>query len=356
MFLLLLFFFVSIFFSFLCSVLEAVLLSVTPSYIGSQVEQGTRTGKLLQLYKKDIDRPLSAILTLNTIAHTVGAIGVGAQAGKLYGAHFFEIFGFRLSYESIIAVIMTLAILLLSEIIPKTLGANNWKALSPFTVKTIKGLLFVLSPLVALSQFITKRLKTDKDSPVLSRADFLTMTRIGESSGALEKQESQIIKNLLEFEHLVVKDIMTPRSVAFLVPEKMSVADYLELPQSALFSRVPVYRRDKDDIIGLVLKDEVLGAMALGQGERQMKDLMHGVDMVPDDLALPALFSALIQERKHLKVVRDEFGHCIGLVTMEDVIETLLGEEIMDESDKIADLQAHAKDLAEKGDLSADED
>lgn len=178
---LLFFFILSIAFSFLCSILEAVLLSVTPRYIKDQQNKGTATGELLAKYKEDIDRPLSAILTLNTIAHTVGAIGVGAKAGEVFGENFFTLVGVKMSYESIIAVFMTLAILILSEIIPKTIGANNWKALSPFTVKTIKILMFILAPLVWLSQLITRSLKKEKEKSVLSRSDIMQVTEEGES-------------------------------------------------------------------------------------------------------------------------------------------------------------------------------
>ena len=344
---LLIFFFVlSIAFSFLCSVLEAVLLSITPSYVSQQVQKGTTTGRLLQQYKEDIDRPLSAILTLNTIAHTVGAIGVGAQAGKVFdtGA---KILG--LSAESIIAGVMTLAILILSEIIPKTLGANNWKALTPFTVRTIKGLIWILAPLVWISQLITKTLKKDKSKSVLSRADFAAMTRVGESSGALNEDESKIIKNLLNFEKLTVRDIMTPRTVAFMLDENTSIQDFLESSEFGTFSRIPVYKEDKDDVIGLVLKDDIMECVIEGgQADQKIKDLMLDVKRVDESLSLHDLFNRLTQEKQHLFVVHDEFGAVVGLVTMEDLFETLLGVEIIDESDKVIDLQQYARDRFER--------
>ena len=229
---LLFFFFLSIFFSFLCSILEAVLLSVTPRYIKDQQHKKTLTGELLAKYKEDIDRPLAAILTLNTIAHTVGAIGVGAMAGKVFGANFFDLFGVKISFESIIAVVMTLAILILSEIIPKTIGANNWKALSPFSVRTIRLLMLILAPLVWLSQLITRSLKKDKTKSVLSRLDIMQLTIEGESTGILAKSESTIIKNLLALEKKTVRDIMTPRSVAFMAHQDLSVKSFIALDGS----------------------------------------------------------------------------------------------------------------------------
>jgi len=192
--LLIFFFTLSIAFSFLCSIWEAVLLSITPSYISSKTQSGSSLGKSLQVFKEDIDRPLSAILTLNTIAHTVGAIGVGAQAGKVFGASNVSLGPINLSMEAIIAGLMTLAILILSEIIPKTIGANYWRKLTPFTVTSLKMLLFILAPFVWISQLITKNLKNDKSLSVFSRADFNAMTQAGEESGALKETESRTLK------------------------------------------------------------------------------------------------------------------------------------------------------------------
>ena len=212
--LLIVFFIISISFSFLCSIWEAVLLSITPSYVQQKVTEGGSIGKSLQEFKKEIDRPLSAILSLNTIAHTVGAIGVGAQAGKVFGgANSLNLGLLELSYETIIAGVMTLAILVLSEIIPKTLGANYWRRLVPFTVRSLKIIMFLLGILVWLSQAITKRLKNNKGESVLSRADFAAMASLGKDSGALQARESSIIDNLLKFETVTEKDIRTPRTL-----------------------------------------------------------------------------------------------------------------------------------------------
>ena len=340
--LLIFYFLISIGFSFLCSILEAVLLSVTPSYVSQQQQAGTATGRLLTQYKEDIDRPLSAILTLNTIAHTVGAIMVGVQAGKVFGSSQ-AIWG--ISYESIIAGVMTVLILILSEIIPKTIGANNWRGLSPFSVRTIRFLIIILSPFVAVSQFITKALKKDKEKSVLSRADFTAITQVGEESGALKKEESEIIKNVLNFEQKIVRDIMTPRTVAFMVQEDTTVEDFLKIPQSGTFSRTPVYGQDKDHVIGVVLKNEILQYLTKnGPTKSPIKELMKEIKFVQDQMTLTDLFQFLVKEKQHLCVVKDEFGNAVGLVTMEDMFETLLGVEIMDESDKVIDLQQYARE------------
>lgn len=346
---LLFFFILSIAFSFLCSILEAVLLSVTPRYIKDQQNLGNATGELLAKFKDDIDRPLSAILTLNTIAHTVGAIGVGTMAGDVFGENFFSLFGLEMSYESIIAVVMTLAILILSEIIPKTIGANNWKALSPITVRIIKFLILILGPLVWVSQLITRSLKKEKEKSVLSRSDIMQITLEGETSGVLAESESTIIKNLLALEGKTVRDIMTPRRVAFMVNKKLTVEAFIALEASNVYSRVPVYDTDKDDVIGLVLKDEVFLASSQGKKNMPLEKLLREVRSISHDTSLNGFFIQLKQSNDHLYMVNDEFGNVIGLVTMEDFFETMLGHEIVDESDKITDLQGHAIKTAKKG-------
>jgi CBS domain containing-hemolysin-like protein len=349
---LLIFFFVlSIAFSFLCSILEAVLLSVTPSFINRNLQSGSTKGKLLSEYKRDIDKPLSAILTLNTIAHTVGAIGVGAQASQVFSSNEpVSLFGImNLSWESIVAAGMTLAILILSEIIPKTIGANNWKSLSGFSVQTIRILCWVLAPFVWVSQLITKTFKNDKNKSVLSRADFAAMTMVGETSGALKKHESLIINNLLNFEQQTVRDIMTPRTVAYLVSEDDNVLDIARKSGSQTFSRIPVYKGEKNNVVGLVLKDDILTCVLDKNGEnKKIKDIKREILAVEDSMPLPQLFNKLVKEKQHLFIVRDEFGTLVGIVTLEDLFETLLGQEIVDESDKVIDLQEYARQKFDK--------
>lgn len=340
---LLLFFLLSIGFSFLCSILEAVLLSITPNYINSELRKGSSTGLALQQYKEDIDRPLSAILTLNTIAHTVGAIGVGSVAASIWSDKNINIGSFGISYETIVAVVMTLAILILSEIIPKTLGANNWKALAPFTVSTLKMLLFILAPLVWVSQLITKRLKSDKEKSVLSRSDILAMTLEGSESGALKANEGTIINNLLSFEKMTVRDIMSPKTVGFMAEEKETLQDFYNSHKKIPFSRIPVYAGQNDNITGIVLKDHILEALAEDKMDMLIGEIKKPVNFIADSTPLPELFTSLTKQKQHLSVVNDEFGNIVGLVSMEDLFETLLGQEIVDETDTVADLQELAK-------------
>jgi len=338
------FFIISISFSFLCSILEAVLLSVTPQYIKNQQNKGKATGELLAKYKEDIDRPLSAILTLNTIAHTVGAIGVGTMAGEVFGTNFFSVLGMQMSYETIIAVVMTLAILILSEIIPKTIGANNWKMLSPITVRIIRILIMMLAPFVWLSQLITKSLKKEKEKSILSRSDIMQITLEGELSGVLAKSESTIIKNLLALKEKTVRDIMTPRSVVFMIHKDLTVQELIAIEDSKVHSRIPIYNSDKDDVIGFVLKDDVLLAASEGRNNIKLSELMRNIDSISDSNSLNNFFSRLKKNHAHLFMVVDEFANVIGLVTMEDLFEEMLGHEIVDESDTVTDLQ----DLARK--------
>ena len=347
--LLIIFFLISILFSFLCSVWEAVLLSITPSFSKKLAREGNSTGIFFEEAKKDIDKPLSAILTLNTIAHTVGAIGVGAQAGKIWGSNFINIFGFHLSYESIVATVMTLAILILSEIIPKTLGANNWKSLAGFTANSLKILLFILTPFVWISQLITRTLKKNKDESVLSRSDFKAMAQSVEESGELQKSEYKIIKNLLGFEELKTYDIMTPRTVITMADENQTIQQYYESVNKQMpYSRIPLFSETHDNITGKLLKDDLLQQLVEGHGEKKLKDIKREISAVDEELSLPYLFEKLVQKNNHMSIVVDQYGMLQGLVTMEDLIETLFGREIMDETDNVGDLQAYAREQWKK--------
>ncbi|MFT6808761.1 MAG: CBS domain containing-hemolysin-like protein [Saprospiraceae bacterium] len=338
------YFVLSILFSFLCSVWEAVLLSITPSYIASQPAD-SQLSEDLKEFKKDIDRPLSAILTLNTIAHTVGAIMVGVQASKVFSD------GFSIgpiNGEALVAGIMTIAILILSEIIPKTYGANSWRSLVPFTVRSLKFLLMVLAPFVWLSQLITKKLKKDKEMSVLSRADFHALTTAGEQSGALKTAESLAIRNLLRLDQITVESIMTPRAVMFSANGSSSLKELYDGDEAIRYSRIPVFDDKREDIIGVLLKDDLLKSLYDGKGGELVKDHIGPVIFVKQSDSLAALQAMFMKGNNHLAVVVDDFGALLGLVSMEDLFETILGLEILDETDEVADLQKHARELWEK--------
>ena len=338
------FFFASILFSFLCSILEAVLLSITPAYVGIQEQTDSHIAADLVRFKDDIDRPLAAILTLNTIAHTVGAIGVGSQAALIFGESMLEIAGVPIiSLEALIAGLMTLAILIFSEVIPKTIGANKWEALTPFTIASLKIMLFVLAPLVWTSQYITRHLKKDKDKPVLSRTDFLAMAKLGTESGVLEESEQTIIHNLLRFSKVLVKDVMTPRIVVTTASEEITVREFQNVNSNLPHSRIPVYREKNDNITGYVLRDDILLNLAETQDHILLKALRRDIVVVHRTVPIPDLLDTFLIKKEHMALVVDEFGGMEGIVTMEDIIETLLGLEIVDESDNEADMQALAR-------------
>lgn len=345
--------FISIFFSFLCSILEAVLLSITPTFINVKLKEGKSYAKTLEALKKDVDQPLIAILTINTIAHTVGAILVGVQAkaayAELYGNESRSIFGIEFTEDlmvGVVSTIMTILILVASEIIPKTIGATYWKQLANFSAKSLNIMVIGLkyTGLLWLLRLFTKMVGGGKHhGSVLSREDFHAMTDMAHKEGVFEKSESTIIKNLLRFEDILVKDIMTPRAVMKIASEEKIIADFFTDNQKLRFSRIPVYTEKIDNITGFVLKDDILEEMINHNGEIPLKEIKREILVTRRSTPIPTLFETLIQKRQAIALVVDEYGSISGLVTMEDLIETLLGLEIMDESDNIADLQALAR-------------
>lgn len=340
---LILFFFVAISISFLCSIWEAVLLSITPSYASLVNKEKPAIGRLLSKFKDDIDRPLSAILTLNTIAHTSGAMGVGVQAGKIFGETQLNLYFFEISYESLIAGLMTLAILILSEIIPKTIGASYWKRLTPFTVRSLRVLMFILTPFVWLSMRITNRIKKDGKKSVFSRADMAAMADAGVKSGAIDNDEKSIIQNLLKLETIHVRSIMTPRTVVSIVDENQTLGELYEKHNPFQFSRIPVYREKSNNVTGFILKDSILENIAADKFSKKVIEIKRKVLFTEPDATVASVFDILVAKKEHMAMVADEFGTIVGLVSIEDIIETLFGFEIVDESDKVADLQELAR-------------
>lgn len=345
MFLLIVFFCLSIVFSFLCSIWEAVLLSITPTHAELLVQEGHPVAPKLTEFKDEIDKPLSAILTLNTIAHTVGAIGVGAQAGKVFGTGNFEIFGYEtpISGEVVIATVMTIAILFLSEIFPKTIGANNWKSLTPFTVRSLTVVGWLLFPFVWVSNLITKVLKKDKKKSVLSRTDFAAMAQIGVKQGTIKNSESRIINNLLQFDSIQTQNITTPRTVMFTADKSMTLQAFYDAHPTIRFSRIPIYDGSIDKVQGYFLKDELFDCILKGKGADNLATIMRDIIVVQEDTPVPSLFNQMTEAREHIALVVDQYGGVEGVVTMEDVIETLLGLEIVDELDNSSDMQKLAR-------------
>ncbi len=333
----------------MCSIWEAVLLSISPSYVQMKVAEGGTTGELLQKFKKDVNAPLTAILSLNTVAHTVGAILVGASTGAAFGEGGFTIPGIEyvVSYEVLVSVVMTLAILILSEIIPKNLGATYWKQLAPFTVKALNVLvmIFTWTGFIWVSDKIKKMLLRGDDphGTALSRTEFIAMAEAGTESGELKVEEGRILKNLMAFESLTVHDVMTPRTVVIGARKTMTISDFYEKFDDSPFSRYPVFGETRDQVEGYVLKDQVYKAIIKDGGRDSITTLMRDLVPVPESTSLHKLIDLMLERREPIAMVVDEFGGLEGLVTMEDAMETLLGLEIMDEMDTSKDMQDLAR-------------
>ncbi len=327
---------ISILISFLCSILEAVLLSITPTFINIKKSEGKQYAITLESIKKDVDKPLIAILTLNTVAHTVGAILVGVQAEKVFGTGDNSIF--------IVSALMTFLILVLSEIIPKTIGATYWKGLAKISTIILNGMIFFFkwTGVIWFLQVFTKLFGKSNHGSVFSREGFLAMTDIAHEEGVFHESESKVIRNLLTFKDVMAKDIMTPRTVLKTENEETTIESFFD-NQNLRFSRIPIYKDDPDNITGLVLKDDVYKEMANGNGKKTLEKIKRPIIITKRNLPIPKLFEELVSSKNHMSLVVDEYGSVSGLVTMEDVIETLLGLEIMDESDNVEDLQVLAR-------------
>lgn len=323
----------ALFFSFLCSIAEAVLLSITPSYVETiKTANPAKAQQVKRIRFIDVDRSLAAILTLNTIAHTVGAIVAGAKATHVFGDAWIGVF----------SAVITILILVFSEIIPKTIGAVHWKSLTGVTVSFVAFLIKALYPLIVLTELITKLISKGKSHHVFNRDEFVAMAGLGARSGLIDKHESRIIKNLFKLSSLKTRDIMTPRSVVTSFAESAEVNEVFNDLTHVRFSRIPVYHEAIDDCSGFVLKSDVLLAKARGENPT-LATFKRELNMVLEDLSLPMLLETMMEDNQHMMLVVTEYGDVAGLVTLEDVFETLLGLEIMDELDQIQDMQVYAR-------------
>ncbi|MEL6982028.1 MAG: hemolysin family protein [Actinomycetota bacterium] len=317
--------------SFLCSIMEAVLLSVSPAYIGAlEATKPTVAARLREL-KSDVDRPLAAILTLNTVAHTIGAAGAGAEAAAYFGNNAIGIF----------SALLTLGILVLSEIIPKTLGAVYWRGLAPLVSRLLKPLIYLLYPLVLMSQWFAKLLTRGQKGGDVSREELAALADIGAEEGVFRDGEARMFKSLLRFESLQVADVMTPRTVVVAFPETASAEQLVEAKRP--FSRYPVYSKNRDDITGYVLLSDALARVADDAHETPLSEFRRDLVAVPERRSLLEVFEDLVEGREHLALVLDEYGGTAGIATLEDVIETMIGLEITDETDTTEDMQVLAR-------------
>lgn len=325
-------------FSFLCSVAEAVLLSVTIPYITLMRRKGKAAGDLLGRLKADINSPLAAILTLNTIAHTIGAAGAGAQAAHVFGN----------AYVGIASGVLTLLILVFSEIIPKTLGAHYWKQLAPLTAYALQGLIWLLYPFVKLSVLLTRGLTHGPGLIGFNRDELSAMAELSASEGQLAEQEMKILKNLLQLRDTRVTDAMTPRTVIFSLPEELTVEEFFWKYEDKRFSRIPLYSSKPDVLEGFVLRSDLLLAQARGNTDTRLATYRRAMPVLPDSTSLSTAFDEFLRQRVHIMLIVNEYGGVKGILTLEDILETLIGLEIIDEGDAAPDMQQHARRLWRK--------
>ena len=322
--------------SFLCSVLEAVLLSTPMSFITAKEQEGRKSASVLKDLKNNVDRPVGAILSLNTIAHTIGSAGVGAEVTRIWGNEWF----------GVASVVLTLLILIFSEIIPKTIGASYWRSLALPSAGTIKVLIYITYPFVILSELITKIFSSkDKDNAVtVSREEVSAMVDMGTDEGVFKESESRIIKSCLRLSNVKAKEIMTPKIVLEMADESMTLKEFYDA-NDWRFSRIPVYNDDKDNVTGYVLKDIVLEELSEDQFDIKLSEMKRHILYFSEDESVFTIWEKMLGTREHISIIVDEFGGLRGVVTMEDVIETMTGVEIVDEQDTTTDMQELAREV-----------
>lgn len=332
--LLLTYLFIALITSFLCSIVEAVLLSTPISYAKAKREQGNKSAEDFLALKEDIDKPLSAILSLNTVAHTVGAAGVGAQATIVFGEVYF----------GIVSAVLTILILVFTEIIPKTLGANYSRELMAFTTTVVRAMIILTYPLVIMSLFLTRFLSRKEKELTTSREEISALASIGTEEGIFVDKENKIIQNLIRLKSIRISEIMTPRIVVVVANEEMTLQEFLVNKEFLHFSRIPVYHENRDNVTGYVFREMVFEKLAEDQFHLKLKDIKRNISTFPETETLFRIWEELLHRKEQISLVIDEYGGMDGIVTLEDIIETLLGFEIVDEKDRVEDMQQYAMD------------
>ena len=331
--------------SFICSILEAVVLSVPHTYIAVLQKEGKKSGNIWsQVKDDDAVKPLTSILTLNTIAHTMGAAGVGSQVQSVWGEE----------YLTVASIILTIAVLFFSEIVPKTLGTAYWKQLAPITgillTYLVKILMVIIIPIQMLKSILPKGSNT-----LVTRDDVVAIVDLGEEEGILEEDEETVIHNLLKLRDINVSEIMTPRVVMTAFKSSSTIEEILQENKIIRFSRIPIYEESLDDISGIVIRSEILMAASRDESNKLIGDFMKSAVSINADKSVDHALEFLLDKRQQIAIVRDEFGGTAGIVTMEDVLETLLGEEIVDELDEVDDMRELAKEQADIAEDSEEE-
>jgi len=332
--LLILFFVLSVGVSFLCSILESVLLSINMSYIAVLEKDRPVVGKLLRQHKDNINKSIASILILNTIANTLGAAAVGAQAAKLFGSD-------AVVYVS---VVLTFAILFLSEIIPKTIGAIYWKQLAPVSAHAIRFFIFITYPIILTTLFVTNRIsKGNDDANSLTKEELLESMLLSEDEGVIDEKESDVIENILNLDNVKVGEVLTPRSVVFALDESMSIKEIIETKEEIFkFSRIPLYRETIEDVVGIVMTKKIF-KQALEDDTVTVGEIKKDIFSINENVPVSKALDLFIAKKDHMFLVMDNYDQTEGIVTLEDCVETILGVEIVDESDTTEDMRELAK-------------
>ncbi len=324
---------VSISLSALCSVLEATLLSTPITFITGLEEQGVRGAQRLKRLKQNSERPISAILCLNTIANTVGASIVGSLVYEVYGDALVGAF----------STIFTLAILIFSEIIPKTIGSSYWRSLAIPASVIINTMIFITFPLVWIIERLQKLISSNANQVSVSREDISAMVSVATEEEVIEKDEKKMIQNLLKLDEITAHEIMTPSVVVEMAPSTMTIKEFYDSENT--HSRIPIYDEERDEyVLGYVLRQEVLEKMAEDKFTAPLSDIIRPIMTFGENDSVADIWEQLLEKKEHISAVLDEYGSLRGIVSMEDVIETMLGQEIVDEKDEVVDMQEYAKD------------
>ena len=321
-----------LFVSFLCSLCEAVILSLSPAFVEVKAESKSKSGKLLKHIMDNNDRSLSAILTLNTTSHTLGSAWIAYQVQNIFGE----------TWVTLCSVFLTFMILIFSEIVPKTIGKNHSKALAILCAYSIQTMIVLFYPIVKFSELISKALSSPSEEPDITRDEMIKHAELGVEEGTIKAKESNIIRNLLKLDKIYVSDIMTPRSVFTAIDGSLSVDEVAKKYRPIRFSRLPVYENSLDQIVGMTHRYKILEALSQDQHTKLIRELILPINSVSERMSVSQALDFFIKEKDHLALATDEYGVVTGLVTLEDTVETLLGVEIVDEFDNIEDMRKYA--------------
>ncbi len=316
-----------------CSLMEAVLYSVPTRYVESLTEKGRRGAAIFKSLRETIERPIAAILSLNTIANTAGAAFAGSAASSVFGHDCLPYF----------SLFFTLAILLFSEIIPKTAGVVYGRQLLGVVAYTLRGLVWLMAPAIWLTNIITRAISRGKGKEVVTPDELRIMASLSLRSGQIKPYQERAIESILQLQHKTVKDVMTPRTVMVTLSEHLTIKEAAKVQAIKEHSRIPIYDKDEEDVVGFVLTREIFMHLAEGKGDMRLTELMRPIHFVVESASLDSVLMEFLERRQHIFIVLDEYGGISGLVTLEDILEEIIGREIVDEFDKVEDKRELAR-------------